>query len=242
MYDEQVTVLVPTSPIPRHPDTSLIEECLQSVRFYFPSCRIVVMADGVREQVAHRKEQYEQYKNVLLQKLPGYGLGPSDVFFFHEYTQQCGMTSKVLQTVTTPNILFMEHDAILRRDPPINFEAIFGLLCSGRANLVRFYNWAEIWHEHRALMRGELGYAGATFVKTVQYSQWPLVSNADYHRRLLRDNWKGDRKMIETVMYGPVVAQPWEHNKIVIYLDGGLAFTHRDGRADETGKRDPSEW
>lgn len=240
MYDDLVTALIPTSPIPRHPDTSLIEECIQSIRFYFPSCRIVVMADGVRGQVAHRREQYEQYKTCLSEKLRGYGA--CELRAFPEYTQQCGMTAEVLKTVDTSNILFVEHDAILRRDPQLKFGAILTLLGMGEANLVRFYNWADIWHEHQPLMHGEFEYGGARFVKTTQYSQWPLVSNTDYHRHLLRDHWKGDRKMIETVMYGPVIAAPWERNKIVVYLDGGLAFTHRDGRSDENGVRDPSEW
>jgi hypothetical protein len=242
--DNEVTVLIPTSPIPRHPKTDLIESCVDSVRRYFPTARVIVMVDGVRPQVAHRREQYAGYKEALA-KLANEGkLGRTELCVFSDPSQQAVMTRNVLHHhVTTPLILFVEHDAILRKEPAINFPAIFDLLLNSGVNVVRFYNWVDIYHEHEYLMRGELPYDGARFVKTVQYSQWPLVSRTDYHRELLKRIPVDQKTMIEPAVYYDVARKEWEDNKIVIYLDGERAFTHVDGRADETtGVRDPAEW
>ena len=245
MLDNQVTILIPTSPIPRHPDTSLIEECVGGIRNYLPDARVIIMADGVRPQVEHRREQYMEYKERLSALCNDSKLGRTELKVFASPSQQAIMTANVLHHyVMTPLIMFVEHDAILRKQPSINFGGIFSLLLSGQANLVRFYGWKDIWHEHEYLMRGELNYSGSRFVKTVQYSQWPLVSRTDYHRRLLKENFvAGERSMIEPKVYYKVANGSWEANKLVIYLDGELAFEHKDGRTDATtGQRDPAEW
>jgi hypothetical protein len=155
------------------------------------------------------------------------------------------MTRTVLETVKTPLIMFVEHDAMLRKDPPINWQASADLILSGQANVVRLYNWPEIWHEHAYLMHGAIEFEGVHFTRTTQYSQWPLLSSTEYHRKILdKYHLSLRRVMIETMVYGHVACQPWEKNKIVIYgPDGSKTFTHRDGRTDEkTGVRDPGEW
>lgn len=245
MLDDKVTILIPTSPIPRHPDTSLIEECVSRVRNYFPSAKIIIMADGVRSQVEHRREQYTEYKERLSKLWSENKFGNTEIRVFAEPSQQAIMAANTLNHyVSTPLIMFVEHDAIFRKDPPIAFSAIFNLLLTDQANLVRFYGWQDIWHEHEYLMRGEINFQSSRFVKTVQYSQWPLVSRSDYHRKILKQYFKpGEQSMIEPKVYYDVANKSWEANKLVIYLDGGLTFTHRDGRTDETtGQRDPAEW
>ncbi|MHB8501510.1 MAG: hypothetical protein ACYDHE_11270 [Candidatus Acidiferrales bacterium] len=243
--DDQVTILIPTSPIPRHPSTDLIERCLASIRVYFPTAHCIIMVDGLRPQVEHRREQYTEYKKNLSQLVSAGKLGNTKLSVYANHSQQATMTRNVLHHhVNTPLILFVEHDAVFRDEPPINFPVIFDLLLSGQANLVRFYGWTDIWHEHEYLMRGELNYKGARFVKTVQYSQWPLVSRTDYHRNLINKHIQaGQITMIEPAVYYQVARAPWEENKLVVYLDGGLAFAHVDGRLDEmTGIKDPAEW
>lgn len=245
--DNQVTVLIPTSPIPRHPSTNLIEECVGAIRFYFPTAKVIIMADGVRPALDHRREQYAGYLAALAELCfgPGLKLGNTDLKIFSEHSQQAVMAAHTLHHyVTTPLMMFVEHDAMLRQDPAINFSAIFDLLLHNIANVVRLYSWSDIWHEHQHLMRGEFVHEGARFVKTVQYSQWPLVSRTDYHKKILKEHFRpGQKAMIETVMYSPVVEHPWEGHRVVIYQDGQITFTHRDGRTDEqTGVRDPGDW
>jgi hypothetical protein len=243
--DSQVTILIPTSPIPRHPETELLERCVASIRHYFPTAHAIIMCDGIRPQVEHRREQYSEYLKKVSELITAGKLGNTKMSVFAAHAQQATMTRNTLHHhVSTPLILFVEHDAILRAEPPINFPVIFDLLLRKEANLIRFYGWKDIWHEHEYLMRGEFTHAGTRFVKTVQYSQWPLVSRTDYHMELLkRYVANGQVTMIEPAVYYQVARGAWEDNKILIYLDGELAFTHVDGRLDETtGEKDPAEW
>lgn len=242
MFDDQVTVLVPTSPIPRHPDTSLIEECLGAIRHSFPTARIIIMADGVRPQIEYRRRQYEAYLRELPVKLDE----NMELMLYPEFQHQARMTQRTLEHVSTPLILFVEHDAMLRTSPAIEWPVIFDLILSGEANVVRMYNWEKAtWPEHDYLMRGDIVKDGVRFVRTVQYSGWPFISSADYHRRLLARYLRpGQRGMIESVVYGPVANAAWEENKIVVYAPANAhTFVHRDGRTDEqTGRRDPADW
>lgn len=245
MLDDQVTVLIPTSPIPRHPDTSLIEECVSSIRRYFPTAHFIILVDGLRPAVEFRRGQYEGYKKNLSELCVSGKLGNTKLSVFASPVQQAIMTRNALEHhVQTPLILFVEHDAILRAQPALEWEAMFDVVLLDKANLVRLYNWDRIWHEHQYLMRGELEHRGVKFIKTVQYSQWPLLSSSDYHRKLLTRIPKMQRTMIEPAVYYQVAAEEWEKNKVVIYYpENALTFTHKDGRVDEvTGKKDPAEW
>ena len=242
MFDDQVTILIPTSPIPSHPSTAIIDEVIAGLRHYFPTAKIILMCDGVRASVEHRREQYYDYLANLGDNYQDDENLRRKIFL--DPTQQAWMTRETLKEVTTPFVIFNEHDAILRANPPIEWEAIFHLLETDDANMVRFYHWSRIWHEHEYLMRGEFIHSGVPFVRTVQFSGWPLIAKTDYFKRLVTDYFGPyDRKMIETGLYGPVCSAPWEKNKIVIYYpDNADCFTHRDGRSNEQGIKDPGEW
>ena len=255
--NDRVTVCIPTSPIPRHPDTSLIEECVDSIQGYYSAFeydQIIVMVDGVRPQVKHRAKQYEEYKEALHRKSLS-KWGRFSFFTAEEHLHQGLMLKRVLELVATPTVLFIEHDAILRHDPAIRWGTIFKALLEERTlNMVRFYNWDHApWHEHEYLMRGDYVLDGTRFLKTVQFSGWPFISTTEYLKTLLDRHLNGRKVMLETACYIPIASEPWEQNKIAIYapkwIEDGLEveksrmFTHRDGRTDErTGERDPGEW
>jgi hypothetical protein len=244
MLDEQITCLVPTSAIPSHPATYLIEECISGIRHYFPTAKVIIMADEVRPQLEHRRGQYNDYKKNL--RVAVSRLTNVELSEFTGVSQQGIMTRKTLDSgVKTPLVLFCEHDAILRPEPPLEIEAMLNLLLSGDANIVRLYNWGDIWHEHEYLMRGKMAFNGySRFTKTVQFSGWPLFARADYLRMMFGKHFPPHKiVMLESQMYGPVCASCWEEHKIVIYADGTPGFTHRDGRTDPvSGRRDPGEW
>ena len=44
-----ITVLVPTSPIPSHPSTAILDACLAAVRAQLPDAQIVIAADGYHD-------------------------------------------------------------------------------------------------------------------------------------------------------------------------------------------------
>jgi hypothetical protein len=243
MFDDQVTILIPTSPIPSHPSTAIIDEVIAGIRHYFPVAQIIIMCDGVRQSVEHRRQQYQEYLANLLAK---YGMSGQNITLkmFGDPTQQAWMTRETLKEVKTPYVLFNEHDAILKSEPPIEWDAIFHLLETDEANMVRFYHWDRIWHEHQYLMRGEFMHSGVQFVRTVQFSGWPLVAKTFFLNQIVTNYFKPtDRKMIESGAYGPVCAVPWDQHKIVIYYPANAdTFTHRNGRVNEQGIPDPGEW
>jgi hypothetical protein len=242
VFDDQLTILIPTSPIPSHPSTAIIDEVIAGLRHYFPSARIIIMCDGVRASVEHRRFQYTEY----LSKLMSLYLDDPTIHlkFFTDPTQQAWMTRETLKEVTTPFVLFNEHDAILRAEPAIEWSAIFHLLETDQANLVRFYHWDRIWHEHEYLMRERFTFENVEFVRTVQFSGWPFAAKTSYLTKLVTDHFHPqDRKMIETGLYGPICAQPWEANKVVIYYpEKANTFNHRNARVSDAGIKDPGEW
>lgn len=196
---------------------------------------MVILADGVRPQMEHRRKQYQEY----LWKLSGSTAFRMKVHETHR--QQAGMLKDFIDEIKTPYLLFCEHDATLD-DKFIDWEGIELLLDTGDANTVRLY-WNSVPHpEHLHLMGDRLG----AFVKTTQWSSWPHISRVDFYKRILNQYFAGnDCKMIETVMYSPVVEFPWEEFKTWIYCPegDGVRFHHHDGRTDQgTGIRDEGDW
>lgn len=262
MVDDQITVVIPTSPIPSHPSTEIIERVIASIRFHLPTARLIIMADGVRGQVEHRRAAYKEYVIRLFEKAHHGEFGNAEVTSWTDPTQQAWMLRDTLKTITTPLVLFVEHDTYLvtttnprdientgRTDHPedciINWQDIADLIQSGGANMVRFYLWERIWHEHEYLMRGQMIQGETKFIKTVQYSQWPCIASADFYRRILTQYFQPtERLMIEPRMMSPVSDAPWEDFRVVIYHPEPNArrFYHLNGRADENGVRDPSDW
>lgn len=241
-----ITVVIPTSPIPSHPDTRFIEEAIQSVRYHLPTAEIIIMMDGVRPSMEHRRAQYEEYKRRLIMKCQEW----TNVLpvVFTEHKQQSGMLREVIEKyVKTPLLFFVEHDAVLTQDY-IDWNAISKSILSGEVNMVRLYYYDHIHPEHAYLMRGALNSNGIPFIKTVQYSQWPNIASTEFYRGILSRYFPGPAHvdgltpsgdgMIETVMYGPVVNKEWDEFKIVIYNpDPAKRFIHRNGR-----ENDPADW
>lgn len=235
---DKITVLIPTSPIPSHPDTAMVEQTILSVRRHMPRAEIILMFDGVRPAMEHRRGQYEEYKRRLLWKCNHDWHNVLPVVF-DTHTQQADMLRATLDLVRTPLVLFIEHDAYFV-DGPIQWDAIVATLLSGAANMIRLYYYAELHPEHNYLMRGTVNLNGARFVKTVQYSQWPNVATVEFYRRILDEHFeRGQKKMIETVMYSPVAESSWDAHKVMIYYPEGGArqWIHNNGR-----ENDPCDW
>jgi hypothetical protein len=260
MIDSKVTVCIPTSPIPSHPSTYIIEKVLKSVRFHLPEAKIIVMADGVRKSVEYRRGQYEQYIQNLAMVISSMKYGNTIMPIFEKPTQQTGMMNHVLKNeITTPLVLFIEHDTFLvtdvnprdvdgvtrKEDCPIEWDEIAKVILSGQLNMVRFYAWEKIWHEHEYLMCGDFVDGYTRFVKTKQYSQWPNIASTVFYKRILVEHFKPtDAFMIEPTMVSPVSTHPWEDYKIAIYhpQPNARRFYHMNGRVGSDGQKDPSDW
>jgi hypothetical protein len=238
MIDEHVTVIIPTSPIPAHPSTDVIERTVVSIRKHMPFAKILILCDGVRPEMEFRREQYGEYLMRLSTLASEWR---AQQFYFSEHRQQAGMLKSVLPYIRTPLLFFCEHDAVLDEEF-IDWVAIARMLLDSEASTVRLYWNAEPHPEHLHLMGERRG----DFVKTIQWSSWPYVSRVDFHHWLMAEYFKEDDcKMTETVLYSPCLTLPWEIFRTWIYCPPGhgVTFRHMDARRDPvTDVKDPGSW
>lgn len=239
---DRVTVLIPSSPIPSHPDTSVIETTVQSVRERLPDAEIIIMLDGVRSEQEERRQDYEEYQRRLLWKCNHEWTNVLPLRF-EEHQHQVAMTRAALKLVKTPAVLFVEHDTPLCEDIP--FEGLVSAVEAGAADVVRLHHEALILDDHRYMMLDQepQDVGGVPMMRTAQWSQRPHVASADFYRRILDDHFGANaRTMIEDKMHG-VVANAfasrgkagWQDYKLWIYAPEGdmKRSYHLDGREDD---------
>ena len=235
-----VTVVVPTSPIPRHPDTAILEETIDSVRFHFPDAEIILTFDGLSADTVHRHHDYQEYIRRALWRARAWGAVCP--FVFTEHQHQSLMMRRVLGEIRTPQVLYVEHDAPLVCDEPIPWGPIQSILSSGEANLIRFHHEAVIPEPHDHMMHGVRDFGeGMTMMRTSQWSQRPHLATAAFYGRLMDSYFPWtDRIFIEDRMHGIVdeayriYGMPgWEQFRLYIYAPEGNNIKrsyHTDGR------------
>jgi hypothetical protein len=237
--DERITALVPTSPIARHPDTSMILTTIQSIRDRLPYAEILVMVDGIRPEQEHYRERYNEYKTRLLQELNW--MPNVTPIVFDEFQHQANMTRYTLEMVRTGLVLFVEHDTPLIGEIP--FQQIGHSILDNTFYWVRFHWAPEIHPEHEYLMPGvpvELGYADditLRYRKTRQWSQRPHLARTDLYRSWIDTIARTSRTMIEDAMYGKLAGGVWgEWRHAIYYPEGDI---QRSGNFDGRGDEDP---
>ena len=261
--DDQAQAVIFTSPSPAHPSTEHIDRVIASIRFHFPLMEILVLCDGVRPELEHRRGQYEEYLRQLLWKCQRdksyWNVLP---IVFDRHMHQAAMMREALANpkwIKTPLLFVLEHDTPVVRtgeycsfqgiiadtSRPIPWPVIFELVLSGESNLVRLYHRADgIPDVHRYLMKDKFEFRGEQFLQTLSWSQRPHVASADYYRRMLRDYMSPDANcMIEDMLATRVMYQPWENNRVTIYWpsdDGSKCMRswHSEGRVGPDGKYD----
>lgn len=235
----ELTVLIPTSPIPSHPDTRIIEETISTIRTHLDS-EIIIMVDGVREEQEHLKKNYQEYTRRILWKSANEWQNIIPIVF-NEHNHQALMTKKTLQVVRTSQILFVEHDTPITPDRDIPWDKLSGYIESGKANLIRLHHEALVLDVHRHLMIGE---PEDDLWATYQWSQRPHLASTEFYRQFLEtyfpSNYFG---MIEDKMYGVLeeayrnqFKAGWESFKVWMYYPGGdiKRSYHTDGREGES--------
>lgn len=235
---ETLTVLIPTSPIPSHPDTSIIEETVASVRHWHSTAEIIVMCDGVRPEQEHHRANYEEYLNRLMW-LCEHRWENTLPLIFDDHTHQAGMTRAALELIQTDLLLFVEHDTPLVIDRDIDWPAIYETVLSGELNVVRLHHEHEILHESRRLMvdhSPQTGRGGLRYQRTIQWSQRPHVADVGYYRRLLTHEKLQGLTMIEDRAHSLVQTEPWGAHRVAVYTPPGDNIKrswHTDGRAGD---------
>jgi hypothetical protein len=167
MNKKDITIIMATSVIPDHPDTKMIEQTINDIRIHLPDNEIIMQIDGLREEQQNRKQDYDEYKNRILWKcLHQYkNILP---FVFKEHSHQTNMMQKTIHEIKTPLLLYVEGDAPLTPDNPIDWDKCLDMFEYNKANTIRFHHEAQIPESHKHLMLGmENG-----FMKT---SQWYIA-------------------------------------------------------------------
>ena len=241
MDSSQITVLIPTSAIPIHPDTVVMDETVAGIRHHFPDAHIIILADGIWSGIAHRQFQYEKYLAAIDGKYAN-----TRIIRFPVHTQQTAMAQYAIQNfVKTRLIWWNEHDAPLRTDRAIDWDAIVQQVELGDAGLVRLSYFDEGIHEaHEHMTRGRYHVNGGTFVRTVQFSGWLFLTTVDFFVNKIFSGPPIGKEMLELRMHDKVAVSPWEDYKIVTYLPEGPAqrFRHSNGRGYGVEERDPCDW
>ncbi len=163
-YQELISCLITTSPIPSHPSTAIIEETILSIRYHLPKCPIGILCDGVRPELEHRREDYEEYKRRLDTLVyPDAMITPMTSPIWRH---QVGLLRQVMPFVARPLLLVCEHDTPLT-ELPIDFRGISLAILSDVVDLVRFLPEPDIHPEHKHLMLEEIDPYGVRLTKTV---------------------------------------------------------------------------
>ncbi len=198
----EVTVVVPTSPIPSHPSTAVLEETVGTVRYHFPDAEIILTFDGPSPGIDSKfAVPYEEYiRKALWLADKSWGAVCPHVFRTHHH--QSGMMKKILDDIRTPYLLYVEHDAPIVTDEPIEWDTFFPMLEKGRSDLIRLHHEAHIPEEHEHMMHGQED-DGSPFMRTSQWSQRPHLATTAFYRRIMDSHfgWT-DRQFIEDVMHG----------------------------------------
>ena len=234
MIDDITTVLITTSPSVKHPDTSIIEETVASIRWHLPKAPIIIACDGVRpEQEAYRERYSEfvlwleaicisQWKDVRLWVEP-------------TWVHQAQLIARALKTVQTPLILFSEHDQALLPEP-IPWDDIGRMTCQRKINLTRFMLEDAVKPEWNHLMLGPLTDSVLQhnyFTKTIQWSQRTHIASVEYYRWLIEKHLKPeDRCYLEDRLYG--LEDEWEDHRMCLFTPPNpRRIVHLDGRGDD---------
>lgn len=232
-----VTVIIPNSVIPSHPDTKIIEETVNSARFHFPDAEIILTFDGLREEQKDKKDIYNEYiRRVLF--LANTKWGNVVPIIFEKQTHQVGMARVALEETSTPLILYMEQDTPLVLDLPIAWEELENDILSGESNVIRFHFEAFVPIDHAHMMIGE---PKNNLLKTVQWSQRPHLASTAFYRRMLEGNFSKEANcFIEDLIHGRLYEsylhdglQGWNQWRVHIYHpEGNIKRSyHTDGRA-----------
>ena len=226
MNKNDITIIVATSVLPSHPDTYIIDETIKAIRSHFPKNEIIMQIDGLREERLNRKQDYDEYKNIILWKCLHEWNNVLPIIF-DEHSHQTTMMRKTIDLIDTPLMLYVEGDAPITPDMEIDWDKCIQLIKNKKANTIRFHFEASIPQDHNHLMLGlEDG-----FMKTTQWSQRPHLSTVKYYKNIVLP-YSDEKTFIEDRFHGKVQDDSWEDHKLWIYHpEGNIKRSyHLDGR------------
>ena len=234
---ESIAAIITTSPIRSHPSTDIINETVNSIRKQLPSSEIIIMVDGIREEQAYLSNQYNEYKQRLLNKCETEWTNVK-CKIFETFSHQSLMVSETIKEINIPILLFTEHDMPLYIDREYQWSQLVKTIEENQADLIRFCMEPFIinaW-QHMMIDKKPQIINGAPMLRTSQWSQRTHLASTNFYRRLMRDNFTNEsRTFIEDKIHGLPGQQGWARWKLWIYAPEGdmqRCYT-TDGRKDE---------
>lgn len=244
---DDITVIIPTSPVPSNPDLSMIQQTIESVRVNLPGSEILITCDGVRDEQLDRKSDYDVFLHELcVWTNTQYNVWP---FLHHTHQHQSGMMHHILREVDTPFVLYVEHDAPLEGHIP--FDEIVRTMNWDNLNSMRFLHEVAIppgsehlFLDHETILPSDA--SRVPYARTIQWSQRPHLARTEWYRQVMAENFAPDaRTMIEDVMHGVAQAntyagrirahKAWERWRMAVYAPEGSwkRSGHYNGRGDD---------
>lgn len=220
-----ITVVIPVSPVPSHPNIDILTETVESVRHHLKDAEIILTFDGVRAEQEHRHPDYEEAIRRTLWKAD-HAWGNVAPFIFDTHCHQVGMMRGIIDEIRTDLLMYVESDTPLVTDEPIDWKACTELIQSGQADIVRYAHEAHILPDHMHMMLGQQG----QFVRTCQFSARPHLASVNYYRRVLKDHFSPNANCFcEDVLHGICHEAynidgmaGWQRHRLWIYHpDGG---------------------
>lgn len=239
---DNVTVIIPSSPVPSHPSTEMIEKTIADIRVHLPNAEILITVDGIRSEQDHYRAAYEEYKQRLLWLCNNEWHNVLAVVH-QDHLHQASMMREALKMVQTPTVLYVEHDTPLTPDRPIDWNGCVKSILDGTANAIRFSHESLILPDHQHLFFEAEDHNDITLTKTQQWSQRPHLASTAFYQAVIEFNFHPDsRTMIEDVMHQVVELdmnrggrQAWYNWRIWMYTnpdaDGSILRSYNlDGR------------
>lgn len=238
-----ITVLVTCSPVRSHPDVSILEQAIASVRERLPDGEIILAFDGVRPEQEDRRADYEEHIRRVLW-LADHVWGNTLPLINDGHLHQAVAAKRALEHVRTPLLLFVEQDTPLCGDVP--WADLAEVIVAGDANVIRMSHEASILEPHRYLMLDDepQKVRGVPMTRTLQWSQRPHLASVAWYRQMLERYFPVDEKtFIEDSVYGKLIAAH-ERDGEMGWLSGWRTWIytpegdikrsyHTDGRAGE---------
>lgn len=233
---DQITVLVTTSPVATGLATDALATTVQSVLKYdVGDCRLFVGADGVRPA---QRDCRHIYESTLWAIHAGFHVKPLGY-----WGHQANVLRMLLKHVTTPLVLFLEHDTPLTGDP-IDWQGCADTILDGELDAIRFHYHPSIRpdQKHLTIDPDPRPDRRIPYLRTAQWSQRPHLARTDWYRDIIATYFaRSSRCHVEDVMQAVVRnawatdgMDGWDRYRLGIYADPEPTMqrsTHLDARA-----------
>lgn len=244
-----ITAVVTSSPNPWNPSIEHLDVTIRSIAKQLPGAEIVLVFDGVRPELEHRRADYDEYVRRALWAA-NFRWTNVVPMVLDDHQHQANATKLALDQIKSRHLLFVEHDTPLVGET--DWIGIVAALDAGEVDVVRLHHETAIGDHHRHMMidrepRTDLG-GNVPLVRTFQWSQRPHVASVSWYRSLLRRHFGVEsRTMIEDVMHGVCSVAwdeyglaGWQRFRVALYAPGGnmQRSIHLDSRRKD-GDEDP---